>query len=95
MQKLKYELVKSQNMRLENYINGKHLDDTQPEALLQEFIREQLLIISCETHSKVCALRDENLEKAVMDVYARTLNEEKAISVQSAIALLESDLGDA
>jgi hypothetical protein len=63
-------------------------------AALQAIIREESEELICETHPEVCALRDANyarLEELVID---RLLgNEEEEISVQTALAELEQELG--
>jgi hypothetical protein len=65
----------------------------QLEAL-QAIIREESEQLICQTHPEVCALRDTNyarLEELVID---RLLgNEEEEISVQTALAELEQELG--
>jgi hypothetical protein len=65
----------------------------QLEAL-QAIIREESEQLICQTHPEVCALRDANyarLEELVID---RLLgNEEEEISVQTALAELEQELG--
>lgn len=61
---------------------------------LKALIREESDELICETHPEVCALRDANydrLEELVMD---RLLNsEEETVSVQTALAELEMELG--
>ncbi|WP_367390173.1 hypothetical protein [Lewinella sp. LCG006] len=63
-------------------------------AALQAIIREESEQLICQTHPEVCALRDANyarLEELVID---RLLgNEEEEISVQTALAELEQELG--
>lgn len=61
---------------------------------LKAIIREESKQLICQTHPEVCALRDANyarLEELVID---RLLgNEEEEISVQTALAELEQELG--
>lgn len=63
-------------------------------AALQAIIKDESETLICATHPEVCALRDSNyprLEELILD---RLLgNEEEPISVQSALAELETELG--
>ncbi|MEL6661029.1 MAG: hypothetical protein AAFR36_31555 [Bacteroidota bacterium] len=47
----------------------------------------------CETHPEVCKLRDSNYPHLESLLHERLLNDEAVVSVQTAIAELETELG--
>ena len=61
---------------------------------LKALIKTETDCLICETHPEVCALRDQNyarLESIVLD--RLLLSAEAEISVQTALAELETELG--
>lgn len=62
---------------------------------LKFLIKQEADKLICETHSEVCALRDINyphLEQLVMQLIFK---DREAVSVQTALAQLDQELGDA
>lgn len=60
---------------------------------LKDLIKQEADDLICETHPEVCALRDQNyphLENLLLD---RLLSDEESVSVQTALAELEVELG--
>ena len=62
--------------------------------ILKELIRREADRLLCETHPLVCALRDDSypsLEGQILNIIQHS---GKAISVQTALAQLEQELGE-
>ena len=60
---------------------------------LKIIIKEITTELICETHPEVCELRDLNYPQLESLLLERLLNDEQAVSVQTAIAELETELG--
>lgn len=60
---------------------------------LKVIIKEITGELICETHPEVCELRDNNYPRLESLLLERLLNEESTVSVQTAIAELETELG--
>lgn len=59
---------------------------------LKAIIREESEQLICETHPEVCALRDRNYPHLESILLERLLNGELEVSVQTALAELETEL---
>lgn len=62
---------------------------------LDEKIKQMSKLLLCETHPKVCALRDENLDQLVAKVKDVIILHTETISIQTAFAELETALAEA
>lgn len=62
---------------------------------LEEKIKQMSQLLLCETHPKVCALRDENLDQLVAKVKDVIISHTETISIQTAFAELETALAEA
>ena len=64
------------------------------EKQLRSLVKSELQKLLCETHPEVCKLRDENYNALEAKVLQYVTQDKEPISIQTAIARLESDLGD-
>lgn len=64
------------------------------EKMLRSEIKSEVDKLICESHPQVCSLRDENYDSLEVRVLQYLTQDEEPISIQTAIARLESDLGD-
>lgn len=62
---------------------------------LNQLIEEESKELICETHPKVCALRDANYAKLETLVLQMIFAEDEPVSVQTALAQVEQELGNA
>ena len=62
--------------------------------MLRSEIKSEVDKLICESHPQVCSLRDENYDSLEVRVLQYLTQDEEPISIQTAIARLESDLGD-
>lgn len=61
---------------------------------LEALIRQEADALLCETHPRVCALRDDNYPALEGQILHILRSAAEAISVQTALAQLEQELGD-
>lgn len=64
-------------------------------ALLKGLIEEEANKLICETHPNVCELRDQNYDQMEEQVMVFIFQDDEAVSVQTAFARMEQEMGDA
>lgn len=62
---------------------------------LKQFIEQETKELICETHPEVCALRDRNYSKLEGLILDQVFKGEEPVSVQTAIAEIETELAHA
>ena len=63
-------------------------------TILKNLIRTEADRLLCETHPRVCALRDENYLSLEGQILGILHSSKEALSVQTALAQLEQELGE-
>lgn len=64
-------------------------------AQLKQLIQEEADQLICETHPNVCELRDQNYEQMEEQVLSFIFQDQEPVSVQTAFARMEQEMGDA
>ncbi|MEN0047860.1 MAG: hypothetical protein AAF806_12435 [Bacteroidota bacterium] len=62
---------------------------------LKELIKEEAGKLICESHPNVCELRDQNYDQMQEQALRFIFQDEEAVSVQTALARMEQEMGDA
>lgn len=68
---------------------------SEEEKKLKVLIKDKAKILACETHPQVCSLRDSNYPKLEELVISQLFQDREPVSVQTALAQIEQELGDA